>query len=533
MSSVNTPVNIDILHLWLKDHPDKEFVSYLINGLQFGFHTGFQTIPETPFECKNLRSAEKHSECVGDLIQQEVNKGYLLGPFRDIPFKNYRINPIGVAEGKYSKKKRLIVDMSAPHDNEDIPSLNNLIDKQEFSLTYVKIDDAVSLIKHLGLGSFLIKTDITDAFKNIPILEELWPFHGIKWKDNYYFYKRLVFGSRSSPKIFDYLSTAVCWIAKNVFDISNVLHLLDDFLVVVPPWGDAFEVMHRFLNIFKELGIPLSSKKTEGPCNEIEYLGLYLDSAKMETRLPREKLTRITELLETFQYKKSCTKRELLSLLGHLNFACRVILPGRSFISHLIALSTTVEPLHYHIKIDRMCRADLSMWLKFLRSWNGVSFFIDDNITEAADMQLFTDATPISYGGSYENQWFQGDFPVEILQEKTSMAFFELYPIVMACLLWGHNWNRKRILFHCDNMATVEIIKKGRSKVPSIMKLMRTLTFHAAKNHYVLHAKHIEGHKNCIADALSRYQMEKFRALLPGAEANPTPCIHHSMMLTV
>lgn len=285
MSSVNTPVNIDILHLWLKDHPDKEFVSYLINGLQFGFHTGFQTIPETPFECKNLRSAEKHSECVGDLIQQEVNKGYLLGPFRDIPFKNYRINPIGVAEGKYSKKKRLIVDMSAPHDNEDIPSLNNLIDKQEFSLTYVKIDDAVSLIKHLGLGSFLIKTDITDAFKNIPILEELWPFHGIKWKDNYYFYKRLVFGSRSSPKIFDYLSTAVCWIAENVFDISNVLHLLDDFLVVVPPWGDAFEVMHRFLNIFKELGIPLSSKKTEGPCNEIEYLGLYLDSAKMETRL--------------------------------------------------------------------------------------------------------------------------------------------------------------------------------------------------------------------------------------------------------
>lgn len=253
----------------------------------------------------------------------------------------------------------------------------------------------------------------------------------------------------------------------------------------------------------------------------------------METRLPREKLTRITELLETFQYKKSCTKRELLSLLGHLNFACRVILPGRSFISHLIALSTTVEPLHYHIKIDRMCRADLSMWLKFLRSWNGVSFFIDDNITEAADMQLFTDATPISYGGSYENQWFQGDFPVEILQEKTSMAFFELYPIVMACLLWGHNWNRKRILFHCDNMATVEIIKKERSKVPSIMKLMRTLTFHAAKNYCVLHAKHIEGHKNCIADALSRYQMEKFPTLLPGAEANPTPCIHHSMMLTV
>lgn len=32
------------------------------------------------------------------------------------------MNPIGVAKWKYSKKKRLIVDMSAPHDNKDIPS---------------------------------------------------------------------------------------------------------------------------------------------------------------------------------------------------------------------------------------------------------------------------------------------------------------------------------------------------------------------------------------------------------------------------
>lgn len=67
-------------------------------------------------------------------------------------------------------------------------------------------------------------------------------------------------------------------------------------------------------------------------------------------------------------------------------------------------------------------------------------------------------------------------------------------------------------------MAAVEIIKKGHSKVPSMMKL--TLTFHVPRNHYVLHAKHIKGHKNCIADSLSRYQMQKFRTILPGAEAN-------------
>lgn len=75
-----------------------------------------------------------------------------------------------------------------------------------------------------------------------------------------------------------------------------------------------------------------------------------------------------------------------MSLLGYLNFVCRVILLGRLFIFYFIVLFIIVELLYYYIKIDRMCRADLSMWFKFLRFWNGVFFFIDDNIIEVVDM---------------------------------------------------------------------------------------------------------------------------------------------------
>lgn len=85
------------------------------------------------------------------------------------------------------------------------------------------------------------------------------------------------------------------------------------------------------------------------------------------------------------------------------------------------------------------------------------------------------------------------------------MVFFEFYLIVMVCFLWGYNWNRKRILFYCDNMAIVEIIKKGRFKVFSIMKLMRILMFYVVKNYYVLYVKYIEGYKNCIVDVFFCY----------------------------
>lgn len=70
--------------------------------------------------------------------------------------------------------------MSAPHNDEENPSMNTLIDKSEFSLGYVTMDDAIRLIKLCGKGASLIKTDITDVFKIMPLSDELWPYHGIK-----------------------------------------------------------------------------------------------------------------------------------------------------------------------------------------------------------------------------------------------------------------------------------------------------------------------------------------------------------------
>jgi hypothetical protein len=95
----------------------------------------------------------------------------------------------------------------------------------------------------------------------------------------------------------------------------------------------------QFNLIFRRLGIPLAPHKTIGPCYKLEYLGIELDTVLMQARLPIDKLDRIRLLICTFLNRRTCTKREILSLLGHLNFACRVIVPGRTFISRLIGLS--------------------------------------------------------------------------------------------------------------------------------------------------------------------------------------------------
>ena len=96
------------------------------------FVPGINNPPSETFECCNLLSARKDPETTSQLLQSELNKYFLIGPFIDPPFPKFRANPIGLSERKFSHKTRLIADMSAPHDNADTPSLNSLINKEKY-----------------------------------------------------------------------------------------------------------------------------------------------------------------------------------------------------------------------------------------------------------------------------------------------------------------------------------------------------------------------------------------------------------------
>ena len=397
----------------LCEHPDRDFAAYVIQGFQNGFDPMINRPPSEPLECRNNLSARQSPEIVDQAVQRELDSDYVCGPFALPPFAIYRINPLGLAVGKYSGKHRLILDLSAPH-KEDTDSINDLIHKEDCSLSYVTIDSAIRIIMNLGPGALLCKFDITDAFKQVPLNQSFWPFFGFKWRDQYYFYKRLAFGCRSSPKIFDHLSRAICWILQNNYQVQHILHLLDDFLTLDHPNFPAELTMQTVRGVFTALNIPLSEKKTVGPTTRLEYLGIILDSSSMSAHLPQDKVLRIGNFVAKFQNQSKCTKQELLSLLGHLNYACRVIPPGRAFISYLIELSKSVSKLHHHVYLSKECRLDLSIWVRFLQQWNGVSFFHDPNVTEAHDLELYTDAaTSAGYGGYYKGAWFAEQWPEE------------------------------------------------------------------------------------------------------------------------
>ena len=86
----------------------------------------------------------------------------------------------------------------------------------------------------------------------------------------------------------------------------------------------------------------------------------------MQCRLPAVKVERIMNFIKELLFKRSCTKRELLQLLGHMNFASRVILAGRAFVSYLLALASSVSELLYYFHLNSECKQNLFMWVEIL-----------------------------------------------------------------------------------------------------------------------------------------------------------------------
>ena len=109
----------------------------------------------------------------------------------------------------------------------------------------------------------------------------------------------------------------------------------------------------------------------------------------MEARLSHKKQQKLLALLDSFANPRKCTKRELLSLIGSLSFAAKVVAPGRTFLSCMIKLSCTVSSLNHLAYLNQSVREDIHTWHTFISQWNGKSFFLDRYLTAAPDLELF------------------------------------------------------------------------------------------------------------------------------------------------
>ena len=208
----------------------------------------------------------------------------------------------------------------------------------------------------------------------------------------------------------------------------------------------------------------------------------------------------------------------MLSLIGKLTFACKVIPAGRIFLRRLLDTAHSVHDLETQFHIDHEALLDIEWWSRFSVNWNGKALFLEARWIPAHHLQLYTDAsTMIGFDAYWNGAWFSQPRPQHLMNIK------ELYANVMVCEVWGRQWKGKRLLFHCDNQAIVQVWESGLSRSSKLMCLVRALLFVATRHNFHVFICHIPGITNSIADSLPRMQMQRFMSLASGANPLTTP----------
>ena len=518
--SIQTPLILSNWSQALQTHPNQELVKFFLTGISHGFRIGYNsTTTSLKSAHKNLEGALLHMDIVDDYLKSELLSYRVAGPFNKNSCKHFHISRFGVIPKRNQPGKwRLIVDLSHPKHC----SVNDGIPKHLCSLSYITVDDAITKIIETGPNTVLAKVDIKHAFRLLPIHPADRHLLAMEWKDQVYVDTCLPFGLRSAPKLFNILADLLTWITTQR-GVSFSMHYLDDFLLLGPSDSPTCQRnLDTFMQVCSELGIPLATEKLEGPSTSLTFLGILIDTHRMEARLPKDKLHRIQHELSTWLKRKKATKREILSLVGLLQHATKIVRSGRTFVSRMYQTAAKLRELTFFTRLNKDFRSDLCWWYTFISSWNGLSILRKMNPNDSINLCIQTDASGSwGCGACWGQHWFQWQWSKQ--WEPLGIMAKELVPIVMSCAVWGPHFRKNTVLFQCDNLGLVAAITKGSSKDQTVMHLLRTLWFFIAVFDIHIVAEHITGVSNRRADMLSRNNVTQFLLTNPQAKLLPTP----------
>jgi len=498
-------------------------VDYMVDGFQSGFDCGLRPeaihVPEA-IVYRNPPMEARLEALTDRGIREEFGLGWIGGGSPSPPFATFISSPIGAVWkkefGRPLDKSRRTHNLSKGGD----ASVNSKVKPEFASVKYSSVDDAVRLVGKVGTGCFCAKIDLRSAYRSVPLSPSVYHLFVFWWLGAFFFEARMGFGCSSSPAIFTWIAAAVAAIMKRCFGLSTIVFYLDDFLIVAESEAECGLALDIALLVFMVLGLGVNYGKVIPPTQEILFLGVIIDAKRRECRLDPERLKLLVEISGEWLSRKHATVRELLSLIGSLQWAAKVVAPARTFLRRLIDQSQRASHLDAIIHLGSECKKDIAWFAEFLPDWNGVRFFQDDRLLDADSLGLvvFSDAASPGGGACFGDEWFSYPWPATV--SDLLIAFRELHALTTAALTWGHCFSGRRIRFYCDSGNTIVAVKSGSIRNSDMMSLIRQLHIICTVFNFTIHIEQIPSAAN-VSDPASRFRFEELKARRPSIRDDP------------
>ena len=83
-----------------------------------------------------------------------------------------------------------------------------------------------------------------------------------------------------------------------------------------------------------------------------------------------------------------------------------------------------------------------------------LNLFYDDQITHPNKNHVYNDAAPST---SFFKFIYSERYPELIREYQIASVIFEICPVIVTAILWGHEQSHKSILIYSDNLAVIDI----------------------------------------------------------------------------
>lgn len=496
------------MQLYLGDYHDADFI---LDGFTNGFSLGVQKNPRVRPCSKILPVKEKLIVKIDD----EVEKGRVVGPFRVPPMRALMISPVCAIPKDNSEKVRMILNLSDPKGY----SVNDNIPATATTVSFCTVTEVVRWIRQDSPHStcFLAKADLTDAYRLAPIVKKDWQFLGMRVGEDIYIDRCLPMGASSSCQTFQRISDAITWMAMTSCPVQcTIFNYLDDFLFVAKDQLICGQALEHFEKLCNDLGIPLSHHKTVRPTDRIIFLGLGIDTKDRVLFIPDKKARKTLVSLRLFLNHTKPRVGDWQCILGKLSHLTQVVAAGRPYLSSVYGSLRGIMSQHRHKRrhLNREAREDLGVWVDFLEELPPTRCFrMLDNTS--ASFSIYTDAsTSIGFGCVFSKTWFAGNWPSR-QWHGYNIAVLELYPVYAALHSWAEQLADSTVAIYTDNDSLVHMLNKLYTKDKKIRQLLKPVASLCLTHNIYILARHIPGKDNIGPDLLSRGKIPEFLARFP------------------
>ncbi len=154
----------------------------------------------------------------------------------------------------------------------------------------------------------------------------------------------------------------------------TLVRYLDEFLIISSSFQIASEQLITAIQVFQDFGLVINTKKTEGPAQQIQFLGIIINSIDCTLSISPERINEMNQLLQyhiSLPASAAVKVKDIMSFTGKLSFVSQVLPSSRPFMRRLLD-AIKGKRKQQRCRLPNEFKLDCTIWLQRIHQWNGL-----------------------------------------------------------------------------------------------------------------------------------------------------------------